>query len=64
VADLLHSFLTEEDRSATVRAQWDVQVAALTRVRWTELSRRRPDIAVVLYRNLSIGLGRKLRRAR
>jgi CRP-like cAMP-binding protein/GNAT superfamily N-acetyltransferase len=46
--------------SAVTAAAGDL--AVLSRADLQELARLRPDIAVPLYRNLAIGLGRKLRR--
>ena len=55
------SLLTGDDRSADVVAQAHVTAASLSRQALTTLTRQRPDIAVVLYRNLAVGLGHKLR---
>lgn len=56
------SLLTGEPHSATVTAERSLRAACLARDALRELTRQRPDIAVVLYRNLACGLGRKLRR--
>lgn len=57
------SALTRSPHSATVRAEGPVEAAVLDTSELESLSRRRPDIAVVVYRNLAKALGRKLRRA-
>lgn len=57
------SLLTETPHSATARTAGPVAAALLRRDALRELVRRRPDVGVVLYRNLAQGLGRKLRRA-
>ena len=41
----------------------DLEVGVLPRGALEQLARRRPDIGIVLYRNLAHGLGTKLRRA-
>ena len=41
----------------------DVKAAVLRRQDLEELVRQRPDIGVVLFRNLARGLGEKLRRS-
>lgn len=55
--------LTESDHSASAIIEEPVHVAVLTRDRLGQLVRERPDIGVVLYKNLAANLGRKLRRA-
>jgi GNAT superfamily N-acetyltransferase len=57
------ALLTGSSHSATAEASTDVRAAFLKRDDLTELVRQRPDIGVVLYRNLARGLGEKLRRA-
>jgi hypothetical protein len=57
------SLLTFERHSATITAEEPVLAAALSGKALAELIRQRPDIGVVLYRNLAVGLGEKLRRA-
>ncbi len=57
------ALLTGEPHSATATARGDVVVATLSREVLQAMIRRRPDIGVVFYRNLAIGLGRKLQRA-
>lgn len=57
------ALLTGEAHSATVTALGPVVAAVLSRQDLVELERRRPDIAVQLYKNLARGLGRKLRGA-
>lgn len=56
------SLLTAEPRSAKARANGPVTAATLDRGALEAITRQRPDIAVVLYRNLAIGLGQKLQR--
>lgn len=56
------SLLTRRPHSATVRAKTQVETALLGHDEITELVRLRPDIGVVLYRNLAEGLGHKLKR--
>jgi GNAT superfamily N-acetyltransferase len=56
------SLLTSERHSATVTAKLPVLAATLSGGSLAELIRERPDIGVVLYRNLAVGLGRKLQR--
>lgn len=57
------ALLTGSRHSASAEALIDVRAAFLKRADLTELVRQRPDIGVVLYRNLARGLGEKLRRA-
>jgi len=57
------ALLTESLHSATASACAEVETAVITRHRMVDLVRRRPDIGVVLYRNVASGLGDKLRRA-
>jgi len=57
------ALLTDSGHSASAVAGTDVQAAVLKRSDLTELVRQRPDIGVVLYRNLARGLGDKLRRS-
>ena len=40
-----------------------VEAAVLTQADLLELERLRPDIGLIIYRNLAVGLGRKLARA-
>lgn len=54
--------LTGEPHSATAVAEDAVRTAVLDQAELRRLVRQRPDIAVVLYRNLAVGLGRKLQR--
>lgn len=56
------ALLTGLTHSATVTALQTTDLAVLTRTALDELTRMRPDISVVLYRNLAAGLGRKLRK--
>ncbi len=57
------AFLTTDKHSATAIAVNDVDCAVLNREKLTGLIDKRPDIGLLLYRNLAIGLGAKLRRA-
>ncbi len=57
------ALLTGSPHSASARADGSVVAAILRRTELQDLVRRRPDVGVVLYRNLAEGLGRKLRRA-
>ena len=57
------SLVTCSTHSATATATAPVDTAVLSRERLLELIRRRPDIGVVVYRNLAAGLSNKLRRA-
>lgn len=54
------SLLSARPHSATATAEVDVEVAELLRAELAELIRRRPDIGVIIYRNLAVGLGEKL----
>jgi len=56
------ALLTGEPHSASATAEGPVVVAHLGRAGLRELTRQRPDVGVVLYRNLALGLGRKLQR--
>lgn len=56
------SVMTGGARSATAVATEPLELAEISADDVGELTRRRPDIAVVLYRNLAVGLGDKLRR--
>ena len=57
------ALLTGEPHSVDAIAVQPVTAAVLTREVLDELTRRRPDIGVLLYRQLAVGLGNKLRRA-
>ena len=57
------SVLTGGEHSATARAVTTVEAGVLTKKDLQSLVRLRPEIGVVLYRNLARGLGEKLRRA-
>ena len=52
------SFLSSSPHSATATAQTTVETALLTHQALGDLVRRRPDIGVILYRNLAAGIGR------
>lgn len=56
------SLLTGEPHSAGARAATPVTAAVLSHEDLRVLTRQRPDIGLVLYRNLAHGLGRKLQR--
>ena len=53
--------LSESAHSASVSTPAGTVVGVLTRKDFRELTARRPDIALILYRNLAIELGAKLR---
>jgi CRP-like cAMP-binding protein len=57
------SLLSARPHSATATAEGYVEVAELLRRDLTDLIRRRPDIGVIIYRNLAVGLGDKLTRS-
>lgn len=57
------ALLAGGSHSATAIANTTGELGVLTRDQLTGLVRRRPDIGVILYRNLARGLGEKLRRA-
>ena len=56
------SLLRDNDHTATVTATTNLEVAVMPSRELLDLIRRRPDIGVVIYRNLAAGLGDKLRR--
>jgi CRP-like cAMP-binding protein len=49
--------------SMMATAQNQVETAAFTRTQFSELIRRRPDIGVIIYRNLATDVSNKLREA-
>ena len=57
------ALLTGDAHSASAEAAEDLVAAVLSQADLQELTRLRPDIAVVLYRNTAIALGKKLRRS-
>lgn len=57
------AMLTGEPHSADAVAIQPVIAAVLPREALSALTRRRPDIGVLLYRQLALGIGDKLRRA-
>lgn len=57
------SLLSSQPRSATAITDTKVETAVLTHRDLGSLVRRRPDIGVIIYRNLGLGLGRKLLRS-
>ena len=54
------SLLQQSPHSATATARTAVQAAVLGHADIDRIARLRPDIGVVIYRNLAAGLGRKL----
>jgi CRP-like cAMP-binding protein len=57
------SLLSARPHSATAMAVSEIEVAELSRRDLEDLIRRRPDIGVIIYRNLAVGLGDKLLRS-
>ena len=57
------SLLKSSPHTATAQAGAAAELARLTRDDLTGLARRRPDIGVIIYRNLAAGLGDKLHRS-
>jgi CRP-like cAMP-binding protein len=57
------SLLSARPHSATATAEGHVEVAELLQRDLADLIRRRPDIGVIIYRNLAVGLGDKLLRS-
>lgn len=57
------SLLAGTPHSATATAVAHVEAAVLPHQDLMELIRRRPDIGVIIYRNLAMGLGEKLQRS-
>lgn len=49
--------LTQTPRAATATATTRVEVAVIPHRDMVELIRRRPDIGVIIYRSLALGLG-------
>jgi len=58
------SLLSARSHSATAMADGPVEAAELLQRDLADLIRRRPDIGVIIYRNLAIGLGNKLSRTK
>lgn len=56
------ALLAGTEHSATATARTDVEAAVLGYRDLAELARRRPDIGLLLYRNLASDVGKKLRR--
>ncbi len=56
------SLLTRQPHSATATARTDIEAVRLGYQDLTGLTRLRPDIALLIYRNLALGLAQKLRR--
>ena len=57
------SLLSARPHSATATAEGHVEAAELLQRDLADLIRRRPDIGVIIYRNLAVGLGDKLLRS-
>ncbi|HEX9756187.1 MAG TPA: cyclic nucleotide-binding domain-containing protein [Nitrospiria bacterium] len=57
------SLLSSKNHSATAVAETRVEAGALNHLDLSELTRQRPDIGLIIYRNLAIGLGEKLLRS-
>ncbi len=57
------SFLTSGPHSATANAESLAEAGELTHADLADLARRRPDIGLIIYRNLAAGLGQKLLRS-
>ncbi len=57
------SLLSSSAHSATVTAETKTETAVLKHHVLGNLVRRRPDIGVIIYRNLGVGLGKKLLRS-
>jgi hypothetical protein len=57
------SLLTHNLHSASATTTTAVEAAELSHRDLTDLIRRRPDIGVIMYRNLALGLGSKLQRS-
>ena len=57
------SLLSAKPHSATGTAEGHVEAAELLQRDLADLIRRRPDIGVIIYRNLAVGLGDKLLRS-
>lgn len=57
------SLLSSKPHSATAMAEGYVEAAELLQHDLADLIRRRPDIGVIIYRNLAVGLGDKLARS-
>lgn len=57
------SLLASRDHSATARAASRVEAAVIDRGALADLTRRRPDIGLKIYRNLARELGQKLSRS-
>ncbi len=55
------SAISGQERAASGTARGSVTTAFLDRESIQALTRRRPDIGVVMYRNIALGLGKKLR---
>ena len=57
------SLLSSKPHSATAAAETCVEAGELLQCDLADLIRRRPDIGVIIYRNLAVGLGDKLARS-
>jgi GNAT superfamily N-acetyltransferase len=56
------SLLTAAAHSASASARTPVEAAVLSHQNLAELIRLRPDIGLLIYRNLAVGMGEKLKR--
>jgi CRP-like cAMP-binding protein len=56
------SLLSAAAHSATATARTPVETAVLGHQELAELIRLRPDIGLLIYRNLAVGMGEKLQR--
>jgi hypothetical protein len=56
------SLLTRAPHSATATARTVVEMAVLNGQDLAELIRLRPDIGILIYKNLAVGIGEKLKR--
>ena len=56
------ALLVGEEHSATAVAHQRMVAASLSKASMDKLTRRRPDIGMILYRNLALALGSKLQR--
>lgn len=57
------SLLSAKPHSASATAEGPVEAAVLLQRDLADLIRRRPDIGLIIYRNLAVGLGDKLMRS-
>jgi hypothetical protein len=57
------SLISDHPHTATITATSDIEAAVLDHEAITQLARQRPDIGLIIYRNLAAQLGKKLLRA-